>query len=125
MGYQLMAHEDMRDASEATQRRILVETTIANEKKSVGIAYLLFFLFGGFGGHNFYLGRVGQAALQLIGTLVGWAANFSGQPLLALPIFVIVGFSLLFDLCFIPARVNAHTEKLRERLSDTMIWHET
>ncbi len=36
----------MRDATGATQRRILIETTIASERKSVGIAHLLWFFFG-------------------------------------------------------------------------------
>ena len=123
MGYQsLMQDDELRGSTERTQRRILVETTIANQKKSVGIAYLLLLLFGGLGLHNFYLGKTGLGAAQLGGVVLGWAANFAGAPIVALPIFVIVGFSLLFDLCFIPARVNAHTERMRENLSQSMIW---
>lgn len=40
----------------------------ANKKQAV-IAYLLWFFVGYFGGHNFYLGRVGVAIAQLILTL--------------------------------------------------------
>jgi TM2 domain-containing membrane protein YozV len=125
MGYQsqsLMQDDDLRGSTERTQRRILVETTIANQKKSVGIAYLLWFFFGGFGLHNFYLGKTGLGAAQLGCLVLGWAANFAGAPLFALPLFGFVIISLLFDLCFIPARVHAHTERMRESLSDSMIW---
>jgi TM2 domain-containing membrane protein YozV len=124
MGYQsqsLMQDDDLRGSTERTQRRILVETTIANQKKSMGIAYLLLFLFGGLGIHNYYLGKTVLGAGQTLGTLLAWAAYFSGSGV-ALVLFVIIGFSLLLDLCFIPARVNAHTEKMRERMSDSMVW---
>jgi len=123
MGYQSPTQEnDLRGSTERTQRRILVETTIANNKKSMGIAYLLLFLFGGLGIHNFYIGRYGLGAGQMLGIMLGWAANFTGSPGIALPIFIIVGISLLLDLCFIPARINAHTEKMRESMNDSMVW---
>jgi len=40
----------------------------ANKKQNL-VAYLLWFLFGYFGAHNFYLGRTGVAIAQLILTL--------------------------------------------------------
>jgi len=45
----------------------------ANKKIAV-VAYILWLFLGWFGGHNFYLGRVGVAVAQLILTLtvVGW-----------------------------------------------------
>jgi TM2 domain-containing membrane protein YozV len=123
MGYQSPTQEnDLRGSTERTQRRILVETTIANNKKSMGIAYLLLFLFGGLGIHNFYVGKYALGAGQMLGIMLGWAANFNGSPGIALPIFIIVGISLLLDLCFIPARINAHTEKMRESMNDSMVW---
>ena len=79
MGYQtVMQDDDLRGSTERTQRRILVETTIANNKKSMGIAYLLLFLFGGLGIHNFYIGKYGLGAGQMLGIMLGWAANFNG-----------------------------------------------
>jgi TM2 domain-containing membrane protein YozV len=123
MGYQSPTQDnDLRGSTERTQRRILVETTIANQKKSIGAAYLLLFLFGGLGIHNFYVGKTGLGAAQVLGVLLGWSAFFNGAPGIALPIFVMIGISLLFDLCFIPARVNAHTEKMRESMTDGMAW---
>ena len=38
-------------------------------KKTALVAYLLWFFVGWFGGHNFYLGRIGVAVAQLILTL--------------------------------------------------------
>jgi len=45
----------------------------ANKKIAV-VAYILWVFLGWFGGHNFYLGRIGVAVAQLILTLtvVGW-----------------------------------------------------
>src|SRR5687767_16037310 len=71
MGYQsLTQDDDLRGSTERTQRRILVETTIANNKKSMGIAYLLLFVFGGLGIHNFYVGKTGLGAAQVLGVLL-------------------------------------------------------
>jgi hypothetical protein len=125
MSYQSMAHEDLRDATESIQRRILIETTIANERKSVGIAYVLWFFFGAFGGHNYYVGKPLLGMMQLLGYLFGWAAFFTGVAPLAFLLFAVVGISLVIDLCLIPTRVNAQTDKLRERLSDSMIWSDS
>jgi hypothetical protein len=123
MGYQSLTQEnDLRGSTERTQRRILVETTIANNRKSVGVAYLLLFVFGGLGIHNFYIGRYGLGTGQMLGVMLGWAAYFNLEPGIALPIFIIVGISLLLDLCFIPARIQAHTEKMRESMNDSMVW---
>ena len=45
----------------------------ANRKLAV-VAYILWVFLGWFGGHNFYLGRIGVAVTQLILTLtvIGW-----------------------------------------------------
>lgn len=123
MGYQsTMQGEDLGGSSERTQRRILIETTIANERKSVGIAYLLWFFFGPFGGHNYYVGKPMLGAAQLFGYFMAWAMFFSDVYILAGLLYAVLGISLIIDLCFIPARINAQTERLRERLSDTMVW---
>ena len=123
MGYQsTMQDGDLGGSSERTQRRILIETTIANERKSAGIAYLLWFFFGPFGGHNYYVGKPMLGAVQLFGYIIGLAMYFTGVPILGVLFLFVLGVSLIIDLCFIPARINAQTERLRERLSDTMVW---
>jgi TM2 domain-containing membrane protein YozV len=47
-------------------------------KKEACVAYVLWFFFGYFGAHNFYLKRIGVAVVQLLLTLtiVGLAINF-------------------------------------------------
>jgi TM2 domain-containing membrane protein YozV len=123
MGYQtMMQDEDVRGSTERTQRRILVETTIANQKKSVGIAYLLWFFFGGFGAHNWYVGKPMLAGAQMFGYIIALAMYFSGNVIFGGLLFIPLGISLILDLCFIPARINAHTERMRESMSDSMVW---
>ena len=123
MGYQsLTQDDDLRGSTERTQRRILVETTIANQKKSVGIAYLLWFFFGGFGAHNWYVGKPMLAGAQMFGYIIALAMYFSGNVIFGGLLFIALGISLILDLCFIPARINAHTERMRESMSDSMVW---
>ena len=54
------------------QAEMLIEQKVANAQKSTGVAYLLWFFLGGFGGHRFYLGKTGTAVAQLIITIVGF-----------------------------------------------------
>ena len=57
----------------STEQMMLIEQRVTNERKSVGVAYLLWFLFSGFGGHRFYLGKTGSAitmAVLIIGGLL-------------------------------------------------------
>ncbi|MCI8209774.1 hypothetical protein AUC61_09525 [Pseudomonas sp. S25] len=83
---------------------MLVEQKVANAKKSTGVAYLLWFFLGGFGGHRFYLGKTGTAVIQLIITLIGCFTIF---PL------IITGIWLLVDAFLIPGIIQAGAEKAR------------
>lgn len=49
-----------------TQDKILIEQRLANDKPSMGTAYLLGIFLGLFGAHRFYLGRTGSAIIMLI-----------------------------------------------------------
>lgn len=51
-------------------------TTVLQVDKSVGVAYVLWLLFGTLGGHRFYLGRTGTALMMLGFSLIGWAATW-------------------------------------------------
>ena len=114
--------------------QLAVEARVANEKKSTGLAYLLFFLLGSIGVHNFYLGRGGLGALQLVcfglgSVLVGVAAaqeqsgrssdavGFLLAAVVAWLVWVMWGVSLLVDLFVIPSAVQRHTAALREQVS--------
>ena len=74
-------------------------------RKSVGIAYLLWFFFGTLGGHRFYMKKTGSAVTMLIITLV------------SIPLtFIFVGFIgiaatamwALVDAFLIPGWISSH-----------------
>jgi TM2 domain-containing membrane protein YozV len=83
-----------------TQDMILIESRVANEKKSAGAAYLLWFFLGWISAHRFYLGKPVSAVLQI------------------LSYFIIVGFVWwLLDLFLIQSIIRDKTEQTRARLS--------
>ncbi|MBV7547030.1 TM2 domain-containing protein [Pseudomonas sp. PDM26] len=86
------------------QAEMSIEQKVANAQKSTGVAYLLWFFLGGFGGHRFYLGKTGTAVAQLIITIVGF---FTLIPL------IVTGIWLLVDLFLIPGIIREHSEKVR------------
>lgn len=88
------------------QSEMLVEQKVANAQKSTGVAYLLWFFLGGFGGHRFYLGKTGTAVVQLIIFLIGCVT--------LLPL-IITGIWLLVDAFLIPGIVREHTENVRRQ----------
>ena len=59
-------------------------------KKSVGVAYLLWFFMGLIGAHRFYLGRTGSGMIILVIALLSLISLFSGE--------LAGGFSFLFIL---------------------------
>jgi TM2 domain-containing membrane protein YozV len=97
-----------------TEQLTLVETWVANDAKSTGVAYLLAIFLGGLGAHRFYLGRTGSGIAQLVLFILGWltlAIVVGGVFLL------IVGIWVLVDLFLIPGMVTADKAALRERIS--------
>ncbi len=88
------------------QSEMLFEQEVANALKPAGVACLLWFFLGGFGGHRFYLDKAGTATLQLIIFVIGC---FTLVPL------IITGIWLLVDAFLIPGIVREHTEKVRHQ----------
>lgn len=88
-----------------------IETRLTNEKKSIVVAYLLWFFLGALGAHNFYMGRTLYGALQLLGTVIGWATAgiIVGMVLLGL-----VGISWIVDLFLIPGGIRNDLDKKRQ-----------
>jgi TM2 domain-containing membrane protein YozV len=77
----------------STEQQMLVEQRLANDGKSMLVAYLLLIFLGGFGAHRFYLGRTGSALAMLALLILGFLtiALVVGAFLLgALGIWVIV-----------------------------------
>lgn len=96
--------------SEAARGMMLYDA----QKKSVGIAYLLWFFFGTLGGHRFYAGRTGTAILQLLLTIVGACTAFLG-----IGFFIIgcVGLWTLIDAFLLPGIVRSFNMTLASRLA--------
>lgn len=83
-------------------------------KKSILLAALLLFLFGGFGAHRFYVGSRVIGCIQLFITLVGL---FLGPLGLGFFILVFMAFWVLIDAFLLPGLVRAHNVSLANTLS--------
>lgn len=70
-------------------------------KKSVGVAYMLWFFLGAFGVHRFYLGSWGIGVLILACTTL--AFGLTG---------LVSGLIMVLDLFLIPGKVRQHNERL-------------
>lgn len=78
---------------------IWIEQRVANESKSVGAAYLLWFFLWFVSAHRFYLGKPVSAVLQIISFF-----------------FVFGFFWVLLDLFFIPGMARDHQDDVRRDL---------
>lgn len=92
--------------------RVLMEYDI--RRKSMVLAYLLWWFLGTLGAHRFYLGRTGSAVAMLIITLISFP--------LALLLIGYVGFALigvwwLVDAFLIPGMVRSHNVRVMQVLS--------
>lgn len=83
-------------------------------KKSVFVAYLLWFFLGGVGAHRFYLKRTGSAIAMLVIWLLSW-------PLLLIAIgylgFLAIGIWWLVDAILIPGIVRDFNVRYAAHLS--------
>lgn len=85
-----------------------------SNKKSTGIAYLLWFFLGMFGAHRFYIGETGTGVAILLITICSILLKF-----------VLIGFVTIFisifwvfiDLFLIPSLVQKHNSRLASRLN--------
>lgn len=82
-------------------------------KKSIGIAYLLWFCFGVVGGHRFYVGKTGSAVTMLLLTLAGFALLLVG---VGIVIISAVGLWVLVDAFLIPGWIRNQNNLLAVKL---------
>ena len=85
-----------------------------SNKKSAGVAYLLWFFTGGVGGHRFYAGRTGSAVAQLMLTILGWATIWFG---LGFVFLGALGIWLLVDVFLLSGIIRAYNADLMLRLN--------
>jgi TM2 domain-containing membrane protein YozV len=80
-----------------TEDMILIEQRVANDRKSTGAAYFLWFFLGCISAHRFYLGKPVTAILQI------------------LSYFILVGFVWwIVDIFLIPSIINDKMEETRD-----------
>ena len=98
IGGSTVSSADMAASGLSTQQHVLVETRLANEGKSIVLAYVFWFFLGFFSAHRFYL-RDGGAVFQLI-------LNF-----------LVVGLIwTLIDVFLIPEMVRKTRDEARRRI---------
>lgn len=83
-------------------------------KKSLLVAYLLWWFLGFVGAHRFYLGRTGSAVLMLLLSAVSWVLTFVLVGFLGL---ALIGLWWLIDALLIPGMVRRDNLRLIGRLS--------
>jgi TM2 domain-containing membrane protein YozV len=83
-------------------------------KKSAGIAYVLWFFVGWLGGHRFYAGRIGSAIAILLLSIFSVLLSVVGIGLLGI---VVVAVWCLVDAFLIPGMVKSHNNKLIDGLT--------
>ena len=87
----------------STDDMIYIEQRAANEKKSAGAAYLLWFFLGFLSAHRFYLGKPVSAILQI------------------LSYFFLIGFVWwVVDFFLIPSIIEDDLDEKRYRLADQL-----
>jgi len=84
------------------------------KKKSMVLAYLLWFFLGSFGAHRFYLGKIGSAVAMLIITLVSYAMLIIFIGIFGL---IAIGIWWIVDAFLIYGIVNNHNLRLARQLA--------
>ncbi|WP_434621516.1 TM2 domain-containing protein [Tabrizicola sp. M-4] len=97
----------------STQQQMLVEQRLSNEKKSAGVAYLLWFFLGGFAAHRFYLGSVGIGIVQLI---LCWGGLLLSGILIGIPLLIIFAIWWIVDVFLISGLVDKDANNKRLRI---------
>jgi len=97
----------------STQQQILVEQRLTNEKKSTGVAYLLWFFLGGFSAHRFYLGLPGTAAAQVA---LFWVGLLLSAVLIGVPLLIAFGVWWVIDAFLMSGLVEKDAATKRARI---------
>lgn len=91
-----------------------MQTMMYDANRSVGVAYLLWFFLGSFGGHRFYTGRAASAGAMVILTLLGIALSIIGVGFIML---LAVGAWAIVDAFLIPGWIRSINMELAAKLT--------
>lgn len=83
-------------------------------RKSMGVAYLLWFFLGMFGAHRFYAGRTGSAVILLMLSLIGFVLSFV---LIGFVVLIVPALWVLIDAFLIPGMISSSNNLLALRLN--------
>lgn len=105
----------------SVQEKSLVEQQVTNNKKSVLVAYILWFFLGMTGAHRFYASKGKVAAIiQLVSSIIGFLTTFI---FIGFLILFVLGVWVLIDAFLIPGMVRKQADELRELLSKDVLTH--
>jgi len=121
--------------SQLTEKQLsILESEMQKHRKSVGIAYLLWFFFGSLGIHKFYLGDTKKGLLYLVLGIFGWISIFTGGlaalggsdgggffAIIGMICIVVLGIMLLIDLFTIPGQIRSAQEKAEEQIVNNLL----
>jgi len=103
------------------EQRLLVNSELQQQGKSMTVAYILLIFLGSLGIHRFYLGRKGSAITQLslfiVGILTSWLL-IGFIPLVTVAIWALV------DLFLVPGIVAEENEQIKARIIRDLNIHE-
>lgn len=88
----------MTEQTNVTKDELKAVMNLAIGRKSVVLAYVLWFFLGGFGAHRFYLGKTVSAIIMLAMTVLGILTSVIGIGLIFL---IIVGIWWVIDAVLI------------------------
>ena len=92
--------------TELTAKQLaMLESELNGKKKSKGIAYLLWFFLGGFGGHRFYTGDIGYAVGMIVVWIISWFL-----------LFIPIGIWVIVDAFLLSKRIDVLNDKLELEL---------
>ena len=83
-------------------------------KKSAGVAYVLWFVFGALGVHRFYLHRIASGIIQLLLLVFGIILLFAG-----IGLFLLIAVSIWWfvDAALIPGLVREYNREVADNLA--------
>ena len=99
------------DISPVAEQIRPVATRSGGSPREMWVAYLLWWFFGGFGAHRFYLGQM-TSAVAMICTLLGSFAMMFILPPLGLACFLFWCLWLLADAVMIPGMTRKYNDSL-------------